>query len=211
MEAGRISSFVAFLFMAFAVLYSIRSARKKLPAIRGIAGLDAIEEAVGRATETGKPVFYTTGTADITGSYAACIFAGLEILGHTSRIVARNNANMIVGISLPNVYPLALQTVEEGYLSAGKREYFNPESIQFLSPTQFAYASGCMGIIQREKAAATLMLGHFMAEAVLLAEASSQVGAISIAGMTSMAQLRSVRDGSVRRRQPADPRLQVHL
>ena len=175
--------------MAFAVLYSIRSARRKLPSIRTIAGLDAIEEAVGRATETGKPVFYTTGTADITGSYAACIFAGLEILGHTSRLVARNNANMIVEISLPNVYPLALQTVEEGYLSAGKREYFNPESIQFLSPTQFAYASGCMGIIQREKAAATLMLGHFMAEAVLLAEASSQVGAISIAGMTSMAQL----------------------
>ena len=77
----------------------------------------------------------------------------------------------------------------ERYLYAGKREYFKPDSIQFLSSTQFAYASGCMGIIQREQAAATLMMGHFMAEAILLAEASAQVGAISIAGMTSMAQL----------------------
>ncbi|MGI6632449.1 MAG: DUF6754 domain-containing protein [Bacillota bacterium] len=189
MEAGRVTAFIAFLFTAAAVLYSIRAAKTRMPNIRRIAGLDAIEEAVGRATETGKPLFYTTGTADITGSYAANIFAGLEILGHTSRIVARNNADMIVGISLPNVYPLALQMVEEGYLYAGKHEYFNPEIIRFLSPTQFAYASGCMGLIQREKAAATLMLGHFMAEAILLAEASSQVGAISIAGMTSMAQL----------------------
>jgi hypothetical protein len=189
MQAGRLSSFVALIFMTLAILYSISMARKRLPTIRRIGGLDAIEEAVGRATEMDKPVFYTTGTADITASYAANIFAGLEILGHTTRMVARNNARMIVGISEPNVYPLAVRVVEEGYLQAGKMDYFDPDIVRFLSPTQFAYASGCMGIIQREGAAATLMLGHFMAEAILLAEASSQVGAISIAGMTSMAQL----------------------
>jgi len=189
MQAGRLSSFVALMFMTFAILYSMTRARKRLPSIRRIAGLDAIEEAIGRATEMDKPVFYTTGTADITDSYAANIFAGLELLGYSTRMVARNNARMIVGISMPNVYPLAVRIVEEAYLQAGKMDYFDPAIVQFLSPTQFAYASGCMGLIQRDRVAATLMLGHFMAEAILLAEASSQVGAISIAGMTSMAQL----------------------
>ncbi len=189
MQAGRVSSFVALAFLTFSILYSLGRAKKKLPTIRRIAGLDAIEEAIGRATEMDKPVFYTTGTADITSSYGANIFAGLEILGYTTRMVARNDAKMVVGISMPNVYPLAVRIVEEAYLQTGKLDYFDPGMIQFLSPEQFAYASGCMGIIQRDKAAATLMLGHFMAEAILLAEASSQVGAVSIAGMTSMAQL----------------------
>ena len=180
---------MALVFVTFSILYSLNRARKQLPTIRRIAGLDAIEEAIGRATEMDKPVFYTTGTADITSSYAANIFAGLEILGYTTRMVARNNARMVVGIAMPNVYPLAVRIVEEAYLQTGKIDYFDPGIVQFLSPTQFAYASGCMGIIQRDQAAATLMLGHFMAEAILLAEASSQVGAISIAGMTSMAQL----------------------
>ncbi|MBP8614441.1 MAG: hypothetical protein KBI40_06355 [Firmicutes bacterium] len=189
MQDGKITSFAALIFIAIAIFYGISRARKQLPSIRRIAGLDAIEEAIGRATETGKPVFYTTGMADITGDYAAVTFAALEILGYATRIVARNKADMTVGISQPNVYPLALQMVEEGYLQGGNRDLFNPEKVQFFSPTQWAYASSCMGFIQREKAAATLMLGHFMAEAMLVAEASSQAGAISISGMTSMAQL----------------------
>jgi len=189
LQPGRVSSLLALLFVTFAVLYFMQRSRKKLPSIRRISGLDAIEEAIGRATEMDRPVFYTTGMADITGSYAANIFAGLELLGYTTRLVARNDADIIVGISQPNVYPLAVRVVEEGYLQANRPEAFNQDSVRFLSPTQFAYASACLGIIQREKAAATLMLGHFMAEAILLAEASAQVGSITIAGMTSMAQL----------------------
>ena len=104
MEAGRVTAFIAFLFMTAAVLYSIRAAKTRMPNIRRIAGLDAIEEAVGRATETGNPFLHHRNCRHywfLRGEH----FRRPEILGHTSRIVARNNADMIVGISLPNVYP----------------------------------------------------------------------------------------------------------
>ncbi len=189
MQDGKISSFIAFLAIAFAIFYAIKRAQNQLPGIRQIAGLEAIEEAIGRATETGKPVFYTTGTADVTTSTAAVTFASLEILGYATRIVARNRADMMVGICQANVYSLALPIVEMGYLQGGAPELFSPENVQFFSSAQWAYAARCMGYIQREKPATTLMLGHFMAEAMLVAETSSQANAITISGMTSMAQI----------------------
>ena len=47
------------------VLFSIRSARTN-PNIflRRIPGIDAVEEAVGRATEMGRPVLYLTGSGE---------------------------------------------------------------------------------------------------------------------------------------------------
>ena len=189
MQVGKVTSFIALMFIIAAIMYGISRARKVLPGIRRIAGLEAIEEAIGRATETDKPVFYTAGSHDITGEFAAVTFSSLEILGYTSRMVSRNKAKMTVGISQPNVYPLAMQIVEEGYIQGGNQDLFSPEIVQFQSPGQWASASNCMGFIEREQAAATLMLGHFLAEAMLIAESSAQVGAICISGMTAMAQL----------------------
>ncbi len=77
---ARLPVSAALIFIAIAIFYGISRAGNSMPSIRRIAGLDAIEEAIGRATETGKPVFYTTGMADITGDYAAVTFAALRYL-----------------------------------------------------------------------------------------------------------------------------------
>lgn len=189
MITGRVSGFAVLVFIFCAIVYSMSKARARLPEMRRIAGLDAIEEAIGRATEMGKPVFFTTGMGDVTTSTASETFASLEMLSYTSQVTARNDTDLIVGVAIANVYPLAEQVVEQAYLQQGKSESYTPEMVRFLSPTQFAYASGCMGIIEREKAASVIMAGRFLAESMLLAEVSAQVGAISIAGTGSEYQL----------------------
>lgn len=190
MVAGRIASFLTLLLMCLAMLYSVQRARRRLPEIRRIAGLDAIDEAVGRATEMGKPVFFTPGSGgDITTSTASETFAALEMMSYTANLTARNDTDFIVGVCVPNVYPLSEQVVEQAYLQAGRPDKYHSDMVRFLSPTQFAYASACMGIIEREKVASTIMVGRFLAEAMLLAEVSAQVGAISIAGSGSEYQL----------------------
>jgi len=53
------------LFFSF-VLYYIASVQAgKKPFVRRIPGIDAIEEAIGRATEMGRPVLYVPGIQDI--------------------------------------------------------------------------------------------------------------------------------------------------
>jgi hypothetical protein len=187
--AGRVTSFIILILIFAAIIYNMQRAKARLPQMRRIAGLDAIEEAVGRATEMGRPVFFTPGMGDVTTSTASETFAALEMMSYTAQLTARNDTDLVVGVAIANVYPLSEQVVEQAYLQSGRPDAYHDDMVRFLSPTQFAYASACMGIIEREKVASTIMAGRFLAEAMLLAEVSSQVGAISIAGTGSEYQL----------------------
>lgn len=187
--AGRISSLMALVVIFLSMSYAMSQAKTKLPTIRRIAGLEAIDEAVGRATEMGKSVFLTPGWADITGDAAGPTFAALDILAHVANLTAKFNTKLVVAISYPNVYPLAYQTVQQAYMVAGKADAFDPDMIRFTSSMQYAYMAACLGMIQRENCAATILVGAFASEAVNFAESSVAVGAMSIAGSTSTAQL----------------------
>ena len=79
--------------------------------------------------------------------------------------------------------------MRQGYMAAGRPDMFQEDTVQFLSSEQFAYAAAVMGIMNRRKVAANLMMGAFWAESLLFAEAGAQVGAIQVAGTASMGQL----------------------
>ncbi|MCL4424775.1 MAG: hypothetical protein M1553_04855, partial [Firmicutes bacterium] len=51
--------FVVLLFVAIGVMIQRARAGLPIPAIRKLAGLDAIDEAIGRATEMGRPVHFS--------------------------------------------------------------------------------------------------------------------------------------------------------
>lgn len=186
---GRIAGFVLFLVTVGAMMYGVSRAKVKLPSVRKIAGLEAITEAVGRATEMGKTVFCTPGWADITSGSAGPTFAALDIIAHVARLAARYDTRMVVAVSYPNVYPLAEQRVQQAYLSEGKRDAYDADMVRFTSPEQYAYAAAVLGMIQREKVAAAIFVGQFASEAVDFAEAAVAVNAIAIAGTTSTYQL----------------------
>jgi hypothetical protein len=52
----KISAFVSLLFTIITIVYLIERSKTKPLKIRRIEGLEAIEEAVGRAVEMGRPV-----------------------------------------------------------------------------------------------------------------------------------------------------------
>lgn len=189
MIEGRLSGLVFLVVTVGVMLYGVSRAKLRLPQVRTISGLEAITEAVGRATEMGKAVFCTPGWADVTTGTAGATFAAIDIISHVARLTAEYDTSLIVAVSFPNVYPLAEQTVQQAYLAEGKTEAYNPDMVRFTSPEQYAYAAACLGMIQREKVATAVFVGHFASEAVNFAEAAAAVNAISIAGTTSTYQL----------------------
>ncbi|MCK4403591.1 MAG: fibronectin type III domain-containing protein, partial [candidate division Zixibacteria bacterium] len=75
----RVNMLVLLLIFSASVLLYIRSAKGgKSLFIRKLAGLEAMEEAVGRATEMGKPVLFIPGISDLDEIQT---IAGLSILG----------------------------------------------------------------------------------------------------------------------------------
>ena len=190
MVEGKQSTFLIFVVFLALVVYLMRKAAEgKIPHIRRIAGLDAIEEAVGRATELGRPVFYVPGRTEINTAGAAQTIAGLEILGQVAKLTARYDTELKVGVCAANVYPIADAVVRQSYLEEGKPEVVRPETVQFLSTEQFAFAAGCLSIMHQDRSASVILIGEFQAESMMLAEGAAMIGAVTIAGTSRAFQI----------------------
>jgi hypothetical protein len=154
--------------------------------IRRLAGLEAVDEAVGRATEMGKSVLYVPGIGDI--SYISTI-ASLNVLGEIAKKTAQYGTKLQVPNYDPVVYTVAREVVKGAYTEVGRPDAYDPDSVFFLVQAQMAYAAAVSGIMTREKPAANFLLGYFSGEALLLAETGSSTGAIQIAGTDMTTQL----------------------
>ncbi len=154
--------------------------------LRTIPGLKAVEEAVGRSTEMGKPVLYVPGIMDMDQVETV---AGVIVLGHVAKMTARYETTMNVPVSRAIVMKAARESCRESYLLEGRPDLFHDDMVHYLTDDQFAYAAGVNGIMLREKPAACLYMGKFYAESLLLAETGNSIGAIQIAGTASPSQI----------------------
>ncbi|MCL5038870.1 MAG: hypothetical protein M1299_03430 [Firmicutes bacterium] len=177
--------FVVLLFVAIGVMIQRARAGLPIPAIRKLAGLDAIDEAIGRATEMGRPVHFSPGMSGFT----AVTYAGLAVLSQVAKKAAQYDTRLLVTNRQPLVQPVAQEVVKQAYLEAGRPDAYNPDDVRYLSDAQFSYTVAVMGLYQREKPAANILYGYWMAEALILAEAGAQTGAIQIGANTNTFQI----------------------
>jgi len=174
------------LFFAFVMWFVWQAQSGKKPFVRRIAGIDAIEEAIGRATEMGRPVLYVPGIQDIDEIQTV---QGLIILESVAKLTARYQTPITVPVAYPIPFTIAEEMVKSGYLHAGRPEAYDPNSVRFVSPEQFAYVAAITGIMLRDKPAAHIFMGSFFAESLLLAETGFATGAIQVAGTANVHQL----------------------
>ena len=178
---------VALAFVVAAVLGSIAVARAGRPIrMRRLAGLDAIEEAVGRATEMGRPVLFVPGIQDMDNIMTV---AGVTVLGHVAKVTAGYDAELEVPTSRSIVMAAARETVQSSYLAAGRSDAYDPDRIFYVTDDQFSYVAATSGMIARKRPAACFYFGCFFAESLILAENGNAVGAIQVAGTAETAQL----------------------
>lgn len=169
-----------------AVLFFIRRARRGEEIfVRRLPGVDAIDEAVGRSAELGRPVSFTTGLTGVSPT----LYAALGVLFYVGRKAALFASRLVVPQSAPDAMAIAEDVLRDAYRSAGKLSSFDPQQIMFLSEDQLAFASGYMGLIHRERVASTFLFGSFAGEALILAEAGQQIGAMQVAAVVNPEQV----------------------
>lgn len=154
--------------------------------VRKIAGLDAVEEAVGRATEMGRSCLFVPGIQDMNEMQT---IAGLTILSRVAEQAAAYDCKLETPTSKSLVMTAARETVENAFLTAGRPQAYNPDDIYYVTDEQFAYVSFLTGKMVREKPAACFYLGSFYAESLILAETGNSIGAIQVAGTAQPSQL----------------------
>jgi hypothetical protein len=179
-----IATAIAIAVVLYTALY--RKDRKRFT-MRRIAGLSAVEEAIGRATEMARPILYTPGWGgDIQ---RPTTIASMNILSHVAAKTAQYDCQLVYPTHDPMIMSVAQEVVRESYLKQGYPERYSEDDIQYVSSSQFGYAAAVDGIISRLQPASIFLLGTFEAESLILAETGNSVGAIQIAGTDSTIQL----------------------
>jgi len=178
---------IIMLMISGSILFYIFAARRgKEFFIRRINALDSMEEAIGRATEKGKPILFVPGIGDLDDIQT---IAGLTILSHLAHQAAQYDADVIVPVRFSMVLTAAREVVKEAYTRAGRADAYRSDRIFYLTDDQFGYVAGIDGIMVREQPAANFFLGSFYAESLILAETGFSTGAIQTAGTAMPHQL----------------------
>ena len=183
----RINALVAVVVFSFAILLFTKWAKEGKPLfLRKIPGLEAIEEAVGRATEMGRPVLFIPGIAELD---EIDTIAGISILGRVAQITAQYETPLYVPVRYPLVLAAGQEVVEQAYIKAGKPELYDKDIVRYVAGEQFSFTATVNGYMMRVRPATNIYMGAFFAESLLLAETGNAAGSIQIAGTARPEQL----------------------
>lgn len=154
--------------------------------IRKLPAITAIDEALGRAAETGRPVMYLTGMYDMN---SIPTMASIGILSYVAQSAAIYETKLIVPCCHSLVFNAARSAVYEAAVSAGRPDRYDADAVRYYTDEQWGFASAVDGAIIRENPAACLMFGHFASESLIYAETGHAVGAIQIAATNDFNQI----------------------
>jgi len=186
-NTGRIPVLVFVLcFMAITIFFIQKAKSGANLFVRRLAGIEAVDEAIGRATEMGKPILYVLGLG--TAADIATI-ASYTILGRVAKKIAEYQTGLIVPCYDPITMTVAQETVKTAYMDAGRPDAYNEDMVYFVTQSQFAYVAAVNGTMLRERPATNIYMGKFYAESLILAETGALAGSIQIAGTDEIAQI----------------------
>jgi hypothetical protein len=186
-DMNKLLALFASLIFGCMVFFFVRKARKGHDLyIRPIAGIHEIDNAIGRATEMGRPILYVMGSGSLSDN---SIIASLGILSQVAKKAAEYDTRLIVPCYDYIVMPVAQEIVREAHYEAGRPDSYDKNNVFYLTQVQFAYVAGVNGIMIREKVATNFYLGFFAAEALLMTETGNALGTIQIAGSDAVTQI----------------------
>ena len=174
------------IFTVFTVMFISKAKKGEELYVRPLAGIAAVDDAIGRATEMGRPILYILGLG--TAADIATI-ASFSILSRIAKMTAEHRTSILVPCYDPIVMMVAQETVRAAYLDAGRPDMYKEDNINYITSMQFAYVAAVNGIMLRERTATNFYLGKFYAESLILAETGSVAGSIQISGTDEVAQI----------------------
>ena len=188
---GRVMAFIL-LIVSFALfyLYMYLGKTRENIWVRTMPAMAAIPEAVGRCAEMGRPLYYTPGIGGglNDSTQGPQILASVSIMGYLARECIKAGVKMDAFVPIPSALPLIEETLRIAHLAEGKPEEFDPDNIHFISG-QSPYLTATLGYFQRERPAATVLIGGFYYESVCIGEAGNTINAFQIGGTNNIHQI----------------------
>ncbi|MFX0204459.1 MAG: DUF6754 domain-containing protein [Candidatus Hodarchaeota archaeon] len=175
------------LFWGLVVYVGWTASKGKPLQLRRLVQIDAIDEAVGRCAEMGRPCVHFPGSySTAQKAWLTVALAGINCLRHVSYQCATAGVPFYVGSITLDLIPLMDDVVRSSYLEAGHiDDYDSAEQIRYIgSSGQTSQAP----MVLRLKPAYVSMIGSYSSDFIFGAEPAKRVGAVVISGDARMSQ-----------------------
>jgi len=174
------------LFAGF-LLWKIAHARAgKEIFIRRIPGLQAIDEAVGRAAEMGTPILFHPG---IESFKEIQTLAALGILQYVAKQAARLNVPVFITTPQPVMVPTCENILKTVFDAEGNPDLIHACSVRLVSTANDLAALGTVAVINDHKIASACYFGSYDYTSLLYTEGGQMAGVMQIAGTADYYQI----------------------
>jgi hypothetical protein len=185
--AGRRFELIILCLICLLMYYFIeRAKRGTVPVIRPIPAIEALDEAVGRAVELGRPVHFSTGMSGLDNAFAPQTIAGLSIMKEVAKLCGEYEVPMRYTATRSYMIPIAEDIIKSSYLTCGKPEMYSPDSVVYVGESQPAFQASVVSYLTEERPATNLMFGGITAEAIQTLGAGAVAGSMQFAGTARM-------------------------
>ena len=172
------------IFGAVFVLLTLRAKGGDRIPLRPIPVYARIRQLVSEAAESGKPIHVGMGSGQIGREETPEAVMGLIVFDYVAR-----QATLASGAVKGSTGDAATLAAAEGLFHqarwasrfAGLRA---AEAIRFFGPDRYAYAAGASGALSREPHVASVLIGSFEAESLILSEADRGARVPQLGGTT---------------------------
>jgi len=170
---------VIFIASCLILIQLARTGQRKIQ-VRRIPAIEALEEMVGRAAETGQSFYMATS---YSGPQSWPAFAsGLACLNKISEYAAGANVEVKAFTWATDAIPLLEENIRLGFLKGGHPELFDRTRMVEYLPGQDAGNYEVVDHLTRGKPGACAWVGAYGYEAAVFATVGSLAGAVQIGG-----------------------------
>ncbi|KXK15074.1 MAG: hypothetical protein UZ14_CFX002000784 [Chloroflexi bacterium OLB14] len=179
---------LGFLFLTiFLFLVVFLFIKKYTPQFREILALTRLARSLGLSVEDGKRLHISLGHSSLLDERGGSAFAGLSALRIISEKTSVSDMPPVASAGDAALGLLTQDTMQAGYQAAGVEELYVHTTSRVTGLTPFSYTVGAMYIASDENVSTNIMLGHFGAEASLLADVADRNYATLIGASDNLA------------------------
>lgn len=149
--------------------------------LRPIIALQRLRRAIGLAVEDGTRLHVSIGKASIFSPTNASALVGLSTLERIAQLSLVSDRPPVATSGDGTLSILSQDTLRAAYRIAHVPEQYDAERGRLTGATPFSYVAGTLPILRDERVSTTILVGNLGPEAGLLADASDQQNAFTLA------------------------------
>lgn len=174
------------LFLALMLVFAVIGRRRPGGNLRALGAYQRLTQAIGIAVESGRCMHVSLGSGEFNGLQAGAALVGLGVLERVARTASISDKPSIATSGDGTLGILSQDTMSTAFAAIGASNQFDPNLGQVVGITPLSYVTGTVQAVSSEQVSATVIAGHIGSEAALIADATSQIGGITLGGSDSL-------------------------